>query len=41
MGYLSNFCRVLFARAPVLGVCFFVSVNRQALFVNGNDSDSF
>jgi len=27
MGWPSYLCRVLFARAPVLGLCFFVSVN--------------
>ena len=29
MGQPSYVCRVLFARAPVLGLCFFVSVNPQ------------
>ena len=34
-------CRVLFARAPVLGRCFFVSVNAAGIDLQGGSSEWF
>jgi len=38
MGWPSYLCRVLFARAPVLGLSFFVSVNADASDFEEHDS---